>query len=92
MLKVMLLLWRTEGSALGSPLLGNVEDPSLHGGMGRLDRYRLAVDADLAGSCGPNAEDGLGELGAAGPHEPGEPKDLVPRGATRSTSANSPAR
>src|SRR5215218_2211290 len=67
-----------QDQTLRSPLLGHVEYAPLHGRLGRVDPGLLAVHEYLAVLRRADAEDGLCQLGAARPDEPGEAQDLTP--------------
>ncbi len=66
-----------QGQALGFAVLGDQGDPGGDGLAGPGDPPGLAVDRDGAAGEGFDAEDRLGDLGAARALEPGEADDLA---------------
>src|SRR5215218_9315510 len=67
-----------QDQTLRTPLLRHVEYAPLHGRLGRADPGLLSVHEYLAVLRRTDAEDGLRQLGAARPDEPGEAQDLTP--------------
>src|ERR671920_859228 len=67
-----------QDEALGAALLGYVEYPSLHRGLGGVDLGLLPIDEDSTRVRAAYSEDGLSQLGTPGPDEPGEAQNLPP--------------
>src|SRR5215217_42795 len=66
-----------QDQTLRAPLLRHVEYAPLHGRLGRADPDLFPAHEYLAGVRRTDAEDGLRQLGAARPDEPGEAQDLA---------------
>jgi hypothetical protein len=62
---------------LQAAILGREEQPCANGVLRAADLERLAFDTDLTGHGAANSEERLGQLGASGADQSGQPNNLA---------------